>query len=128
MIFFSHFFRNLTNQIVILVWANQQGSGKCLKPIFCGISGRCFHTDAVAGGATVRKIRIDTADKRPKPVFIADHQLEMNAFGVGHQCIFAAFVFRERVNVGVVPKADRFDALAAQRFNAHDGAGGTAGV
>ena len=91
-----------------------------------GVARGFLETQRVAGCTAVIPVGIDSFDELSQTVLVLDLQLEVDALCVLNKRILTHFILFHRMNVGIVPKAYRLDALLPQRVDARDGAGRTA--
>ena len=124
-VFFGHLLTDLAHQLVILVRADEQGGGEPVVAVL-GVARGFLETQRVAGCTAVIPVGIDSFDELSQTVLVLDLQLEVDALCVLNKRILTHFILFHRMNVGIVPKAYRLDALLPQRVDARDGAGRTA--
>ena len=111
---------------MILIRTDEQRRSELVIAVLGGIARGLLEAERVAGRTAVVPVRVDRFNKPAQAVLVFDLQLEINAFRVLNKRILAHFVLFHRVNVGIVPKAYRLDALLPQRVDARDRAGRTA--
>ena len=125
-VFFGHLLTDLAHQLVILVRADEQGGGEPVVAMLGGVARGFLKAERIAGRTAVVPVGINSFDELAQALLVLNLQLEINAFCVLNERILAHFVLFHRMNVGIVPKAYRLDALLPQRVDARNGAGRTA--
>ena len=98
------------------------------KAVLRGVPGGLLHAHGVAVGTAVVDVRRHRPDKGPQAVVLPDNEGQADGGGVVLQGVPAGLVLLIGVDIGVVPKAHRLDALGPEAFHAVDTAGGAAGV
>jgi len=114
--------------LVILIGAGQQGGGEGGKAVLCRILRRALQPVFVAVGAAVVDVSRHMADKVLQTVVLLYPDLHTDGGGIRQQAVPPGLILLPGVDVGVVPKRHRLDALAPQRVDAAEGTRGAAGV
>ena len=94
--------------------------------MFGGVSGGLPQPTGVAVGAPAVNIVTHRLDKGAQAVLILHHKLQADGFGVIGETVPPGPVFREGVNVGIIPEAGGFNALFPELLDTGHGTGGTA--
>lgn len=120
--------RRPDDAFMVLVEAGQQRGGEGGKAVFRRILCRPLDPVLVAVGAAVVNVPRHVADEVPEAVILLDPHLQTDGGGVLQQTVPPGLVLLPGVNVGVVPKSRRFNALGPEGVKAAHGAGGAAAV
>ena len=124
--FFGSLLSHSAHQLVVLVRADEQGRGEGIKTMFGGILGCPAEPHFVTFDTAAGDVVCNGANEGTKTVVVLFHQRKLNGCGIVPQCVSAASVFRERMDIGIVPVAGYIDAFLTKCFDAHVGAGCTA--
>ena len=96
--------------------------------MLCRILRRALQPVFVAVGAAVVDVSRHMADKVLQTVVLLYPDLHTDGGGIRQQAVPPGLILLPGVDVGVVPKRHRLDALASQRVDAAEGTRGAAGV
>lgn len=97
--------------------------------MFRGVADRLGEALAVAiVDAAVLDITHHVAAEFIEAVFFVNNELDVNTSGVGFETIATGFVLNIRMNVGIIPKKRRLDALGTQTVDTINAARSAAGV
>lgn len=110
---------DFTDEVVLLIWADEEGGCKAVEAIFGGVFCRTVETDIVAFLASVLQIGIDKADEFTKTIVINGHKRHVDILSVENQGVTASLIFGVGMNIRVVPEAGDVDVLFPQSLNAH---------
>ena len=121
-------FGNLAHQLVLLIRADEERGGEAVKAARGGGLGSGKQTELVAFHAAIGQIVRNGADEGAQGVFVALEQRQTDRCGIFAHAVAPCAVFREGVDIRVVPEARQLDALLTQRVDALIGAGRAADV
>ena len=127
-VLFGVLLRRPDDAVVVLVKAGQQGGGKGGKAVLRGVFGRALDAVLIAVDTAVLDVIRHMADKILQAVVLLHAHLHVDGGGVLQQAVPPGLVFLPGVDVGIVPKRHRLNALGPEGVDTGEGAGGAAGV
>ena len=98
------------------------------EAVLGGVTGRALDAVLIAVGAAVVDVSRHMLHELPQAVILPDPHLHADGGGVFQQAVPPGLVFLPGVDVGVVPKSNRLDALGPEGVDAAERAGGAAAV
>ena len=122
------FFRRPDDPLVVLVKACQQGGGKVGEAVLSSVTGRALDAVLIAVGAAVVDVSRHMLHELPQAVILPDPHLHADGGGVFQQAVPPGLVFLPGVDVGVVPKGHRLNALGPKGVDTAERARCTAAV
>ena len=113
---------------MILIETAQQGGGEGGKAVLRGVFRRALDAVLIAVAAAVVDVLRHGAHELAQAVVLLYDDLYADGGGKLQQAVAPRFVFFPRMDVGIVPERHWLNALGAQRIDAGEGAGRTAGM
>ena len=113
---------------MVLIGTDEQGRGEAVEAtLLCGLGGG-KETHFVAFYTASRQILRYLTNKGTQGVLVPLYELQTDSFGIFSDTIPSGAVFRERMDIGIVPEARDGDPLLLQGGDTLIGTGSTANM
>ena len=113
---------------MILVRADKQTGSEAVETALCRLSCCFKKPHLIALTAAVTDILSNHPDKGPQSIVILHENGQVDGLGILLQAVPPGTVFRDGVDVGVVPETGNFNTICPQNFDWLVCAGGAANM